>query len=1299
MVTNFRGSKPWKKQQASDNNNQHRESVAFMQVVAGRDGKTHSRITCHACHKKGHYANQCPQAAANTNVETTKPNTTTTDASDQASTAGTAHVNITAWNCFTTCSTIQGAAMVTFREKLRTWLLLDNQSTDNIFCNRKYLQNIRQTKETLDLTSNGGTLKINHKANFPGFGEVWYDPRGVTNIISQADVERKGYEVVYDNKKQEYIVSGKRGKIYFQLSPEGLYYMSLEPLQSKGITLVETVEQNKMGFSKRQVERADRAKRLYEMIGFPSMKDYKTILQMNGIRNCPVTVDDVKICEKIYGPSVPALKGKSVRTKPNVVVKDYVEVPKELKLQNEDVELCADILYIQKEMFLATVSKHLKFLTIVPIAQRSKKMLCDAFDQTFRVYNASGFRIASVHVDPEFKPLEDIMRDDDNDIAMIYVPAQQHVPEIERAIRTIKERYRAMYHSLPYKAIPKIMIKAAAKRAVKWLNMFPPKGGVSKYFSPRAIVTGCPLDYNNNCKHSFGAYVQALQENVPTNSPAPRTLDCIFLDSEDNPAGGFQLLHLASNKVITRRKITEIPLTEAVIHRVEELAKKEGIPNKLTFLFRHRGKFVTDDDAFLAGVDEYQHNNKDNNENENNYEEDDEQDDYEYESQEDDYDYDEESIESNEIRKLKEELQERPVAIEDNQTIVEPDGEESVHSVNDIIQELQNRENEIEEELQSIQEELERPKRVRKPNEVMNIGDMQSKSYTSTNINTTSIKPDLEYDDAEAVVLANIMISMVQTYSLKAGIKKFGQKGKDSALVEMKQLHDRSVFCPRDPRQLTDQQRQRALESLIFITEKRDGRIKARACANGSKQRNWMSREDTSSPTVSLQSVFLTCAIEAYEERDVAVVDIPNAFVQTDHEGETVYMKVRGELAKILVEIAPEIYEKYLVYENGVPVLYLEILRALYGMLESSMLFYKKLLRDLEKEGFEVNPYDPCVANKIVDGKQLTVTWHVDDLKVSHVKTEVIDDFIQWVRDKYEDFTKVKPSRGKKHDYLAMLLDYSTPGVVKIDMSDYIRKILKEFQYLKEVGTTGAKTPAAEYLFKTNEECKKLKQDKKEEFHTTVAKMLFLCCRSRPDIKCAVSFLCTRVQQPDEDDWKKMIRVLKYLRSTKDLTLTIKAEDILNPKWWADAAFAVHPDMKSHTGGVMTLGKGMIQSISRKQKLNTKSSTEAELVGADDILSDLLWTRNFLEAQGYPSKSTLLLQDNTSAILLEKNGHESAGKRSRHIDIRYFFIKDCIDKRKLEVKFCPTDDMVADFFTKPLQGAKFMKFRKTIMNL
>ena len=151
--------------------------------------------------------------------------------------------------------------------------------------------------------------------------------------------------------------------------------------------------------------------------------------------------------------------------------------------------------------------------------------------------------------------------------------------------------------------------------------------------------------------------------------------------------------------------------------------------------------------------------------------------------------------------------------------------------------------------------------------------------------------------------------------------------------------------------------------------------------------------------------------------------------------------------------------------------------------------------------------------------------------------------------------------------------------------------------------------------------------------------------------------------------------------------------------WWADAAFAVHPDMKSHTGGIMSLGKGAVQSISTKQKLNTKSSTEAELVGADDVLSHILWTKHFMEAQGYKAKQTILYQDNTSAILLEKNGRNSAGKRSRHINIRYFYIKDKVESKELEIKYCPTDEMVADYMTKPLQGKKFHAFRKMILNL
>jgi hypothetical protein len=161
----------------------------------------------------------------------------------------------------------------------------------------------------------------------------------------------------------------------------------------------------------------------------------------------------------------------------------------------------------------------------------------------------------------------------------------------------------------------------------------------------------------------------------------------------------------------------------------------------------------------------------------------------------------------------------------------------------------------------------------------------------------------------------------------------------------------------------------------------------------------------------------------------------------------------------------------------------------------------------------------------------------------------------------------------------------------------------------------------------------------------------------------------------------------------------LAADDLRVVKWHVDASFAVHPDFKSHTGGVMTFGEGAIQSISRKQKLNTRSSTEAELVGADDVSTMILWTKLFLEDQGYQVEKNILFQDNKSAILLETNGKKSSSKRTRALNIRYFFIADQVEKGNMVVEYCPTGEMVADFMSKPLQGKLFVKFRDLIMGV
>ena len=128
-------------------------------------------------------------------------------------------------------------------------------------------------------------------------------------------------------------------------------------------------------------------------------------------------------------------------------------------------------------------------------------------------------------------------------------------------------------------------------------------------------------------------------------------------------------------------------------------------------------------------------------------------------------------------------------------------------------------------------------------------------------------------------------------------------------------------------------------------------------------------------------------------------------------------------------------------------------------------------------------------------------------------------------------------------------------------------------------------------------------------------------------------------------------------------------------------------------------GKGSIMDLSRKQKLNTRSSTESELVGVDDASVLILWTNLFLEALGYIIKKIIIYQDNKSAILLETNVKQSAGKRSRTLNIRYFFITDQVEKGNESVKYCNKDEMIGDFHTKPLQRYKYKKFGNTIMGI
>ena len=188
-----------------------------------------------------------------------------------------------------------------------------------------------------------------------------------------------------------------------------------------------------------------------------------------------------------------------------------------------------------------------------------------------------------------------------------------------------------------------------------------------------------------------------------------------------------------------------------------------------------------------------------------------------------------------------------------------------------------------------------------------------------------------------------------------------------------------------------------------------------------------------------------------------------------------------------------------------------------------------------------------------------------------------------------------------------------------------------------------------------------------------------------------------QVSKPTIEDEKKFFRVLDFLNNTLDDVRIIGANNLDSLYMWINASYATHPNMRSHTGGAMYFGTGILHGKSSKQKLNTKSSTEAELVAVSDYIPYHIWMINFLRHQGYEIKNKILYQDNQSAIKMEVNGRNSCTGNSRHIDIRYFFIHNRIKSGNLDVVYCPTEKMLADFFTKPLQGKIFKNFRSAIM--
>jgi hypothetical protein len=248
---------------------------------------------------------------------------------------------------------------------------------------------------------------------------------------------------------------------------------------------------------------------------------------------------------------------------------------------------------------MTTIDRTIRFQSTIPIENRTHEEYYCVLDMVLRLYNSAGFHIKTIHCDGKFRAMME--KDKDNlGVRMNFTNALDHVPEAERNNRTIKEGVRAAYHRLRYKALPRQLIWYLVTTQASKLNLFPAKGGISPYYSPRTILGLPPLDYAKHCAVPFGAYVQANHETNQTNSNAAWTIDAIYLRPALNMQGGHELYDLNLNRVITRARVSQIPVTDVVIKAIEKIAEDQGFKS---LKFKNRKGAIYHDADWIAGVD------------------------------------------------------------------------------------------------------------------------------------------------------------------------------------------------------------------------------------------------------------------------------------------------------------------------------------------------------------------------------------------------------------------------------------------------------------------------------------------------------------------------------------------------------------------------------------------------------------------------------------------------------------------------------------------------------------------------
>ena len=1171
-------------------------------------------------------------------------------------------------------------------------VLLDTCAGESVFSNKRLFYEIMKAPTPMIITGvnpKGEPLIATHWGS-TDFGMVYYNKHCIANILSFGNVVNSSESVLYDNEHDCYIVQVKNNEYCYTFSRDSgtnIYLCDLDTMVNvpKSIMVV-TVNDKKKKYTARQVKQAELAREYQRKLGYASPGQLIKMIGQGQLVKSNISAQDVVRALDIWGPDLGSLKGKTTSHKAQL----EEELPL-IKQQFEDQTMYLDLMFVNGLPFLIAVVNPLEYVMVNKLSKRDNYTLWGSLESNIHHITKYGFKIKMVRVDGEGAISTTWFESKISSLGIILdtTGAGEAVAVVERKIRQVKERVRAIINTLPYTLTEKLegwLVRFAVNRIV----LVPTRNSIA-YSSPREKLYGRKINVDKELKHGFGDYVQVHTDSVD-NSNRPRTQGAIALMSSGNLEGSWYYMLLSNEQIVKRTKATILPISDEVITHLNTLSAKRKISktnnikqpifeqNNRTLIDEEDDEFYDDsninrpamiepnillnDDEHVAYEIEREFDEPDENMDENPefYQNNDDVDEI---LDEINNDYDNDFAEYDDIAVNNQALLDDIFGVDSD-----VDDTDENENYGEIIPDEHNVDHIDEAPVLRRSARNHQPGRWNK----RTVGTILPKHTLTNNTRTYSF---------------NMTVS--------EGIKKLGDIAIESITIEMQQMLDKNVWEGVMFNLLTAEQRKTVIPCKMFLKEKiaADGsfdKLKSRIVAGGHMQDRDI-YDNGSSPTVSTTSVFIIAAIAAKESRALATIDFPGAFLNSDMplEGDhVVFMRLNKYLSDVLTKLDKS-YEKF-INTNGTIVVKLH--KALYGCVESAKLWYDKISNNLRNLNYVMNKYDICVFNRIeLNNTQTTLVIHVDDMMITSCDDKHVDKVINEIEFLYPGLTKI---RGKRFNYIGMTFDFQTPLKVTITMDNFIHDLLEECKDFLGVSTT----PAKASLFKVldvDELNPLLPTEMRERFHSLVAKLLYASKRARWDLLTPVAFLTKRVINPQRDDLEKLKRTIQYIRGTQSLGVTLEVNDPITVTSYIDASYGVHHDLKSHTGCTITLGKGTIYAKSSTQKLNTKSSTEAELVAMSDGANQVIWTRNFLLEQDYQMGPAIIYQDNMSTIQLIKNG-KSNSERTRYINIRYFFLTDRIKSGDVIVTYMKTEDMIADILTKPIQGEPFRRLRNQLLN-